>query len=61
LARSQQAPWTADVVGVAGYRPLTPEQRADHVETLFMLGRLVVALARGRLRRTFVVLSITND
>jgi hypothetical protein len=44
------------------YRPLTPEQRADHVETLFLLGRLVVALARARaVRRTFVVLSLSND
>jgi len=44
------------------YRPLTPEQRADHVETLLLLGRLVVELARVRaMRRTFVVLSLSHD
>jgi hypothetical protein len=44
------------------YRPLSPEQRADHVETLFLLGRLVVRLPTGRaVRRTFVVLSLSND
>jgi hypothetical protein len=50
-------------VGVhARYRPLSPEQRANHVETLFMLGRLVVAQPTARrLQRTFVVLSLTSD
>jgi hypothetical protein len=44
------------------YRPLSPEQRAEHVETLFLLARLVVAQATARaLRRTFVVLSLAND
>jgi hypothetical protein len=44
------------------YRPLRPEQRADHIKTLFLLGRLVVALPTARkVRRTFVVLSLAND
>jgi hypothetical protein len=44
------------------YRPPTAEQRADHVETLYLLGRLVVALASARaVRRTFVVLSLANN
>jgi hypothetical protein len=54
--------WTNSVGVHARYRPLNPEQRADHVETLFMLGRLVVGLPTARkLRRTFIVLSLTND
>jgi hypothetical protein len=44
----------------AQYRRLTPEERADHVETLVMLGRLVVLKgARVRVaRRSFVVMSV---
>jgi hypothetical protein len=48
-----------DSSDVPGYRRLSPEQRADHVETLIMLGRLVVALpTRHRMLRTFVVMTI---
>jgi hypothetical protein len=49
-------------VGVkAQYRRLTPEQRADHFETLTMLGRLVVLLPTHRaVRRTFVVMSLAQ-
>jgi hypothetical protein len=44
---------------VPGYRQLTPEQRADHIETLVMLGRLVIALpAPSSVRRAFIVMSI---
>jgi hypothetical protein len=45
---------------VPGYRQLTPEQRADHIETLVMLGRLVIALPAHRsVRRAFIVMSIS--
>jgi hypothetical protein len=41
------------------YRRLTPEQRADHVETLTLLGRMVTLLPTHRaVRRTFVVMSV---
>jgi hypothetical protein len=44
---------------VPGYRQLSPEQRADHIDTLVMLGRLVIALPAPRsVRRAFVVMSI---
>jgi hypothetical protein len=44
---------------VQGYRRLSPEQRNDHIETLVMLGRLVIALPTPRsVRRAFVVMSI---
>lgn len=40
------------------YRQLTAEQRADHIEALFLLGRLVLALPNTRfMRRTFYVLN----
>jgi len=43
-------------------RPPSPQQRADRVQILFLLGRLVVAQPTPRaVRRTFVVLSIAND
>jgi hypothetical protein len=45
--------------GVPRYRRLTPEQRADHVETLIMLGRMVVAMpTRHRVMRAFVVMTV---
>ncbi|HEY0194771.1 MAG TPA: hypothetical protein VGC42_26845 [Kofleriaceae bacterium] len=38
------------------YRALTADQRADHFETLVLLGRLVIAMPPHPLmRRTFVV------
>jgi hypothetical protein len=57
--RAQRRARTVDSAGVKGqYRRLTPEQRADHFETLTMLGRLVVMLPTHRaVRRTFVVMS----
>jgi hypothetical protein len=43
-------------------RPLLPKQRADRVQILFLLGRLVVAQPTPRaVRRAFVILSLTND
>jgi hypothetical protein len=43
------------------YRQITPEQRADHVDNLYLLGRLVLLLpAQHALRRSFVVMSIPN-
>ena len=43
----------------AKQRRLTPEQRADHFDTLTMLGRMVVMLPTHRaVRRTFVVMSV---
>jgi predicted RNase H-like nuclease len=45
----------------APYRRLTPELRAEHVEALAMLGRLVVALPPDRLQwRRFVVVTATE-
>jgi hypothetical protein len=41
------------------YRQITPEQRADHVDNLYLLGRLVIlAPARHAVRRSFVVMSV---
>ena len=41
---------------------MTPEQRADHVETLIMLGRLVVAMpTRHRVLRAFVVMTVAAN
>lgn len=40
------------------YRRLTPEQRADHVAALFLLGRLVDGLPPLRfMSRSFVILN----
>jgi hypothetical protein len=45
----------------AKYRRLTPEQRADHIETLTLLGRMLVLLPTHRaVRRSFVVVSASN-
>jgi hypothetical protein len=42
----------------AQYRRLTPEQRAEHIEALFLLGRLVARLPSARfMRRRFYVLN----
>ena len=43
------------------YRDITPEQRADHVDNLYLLGRLVITLPppeRYQLKRSFVVMSV---
>jgi len=38
------------------YRALTPDQRHDHLETLVLLGRLVIAMPPNPLmKRTFFV------
>jgi len=51
-----------DTSGVTGHRRLTPEQRADHFETLTVLGRLVVALPKPRImQRGFVVMTIPEQ
>jgi len=42
----------------ARYRKLTADQRADHIQALFLLGRLVQALPSTRfMSRTFYVLN----
>jgi hypothetical protein len=49
----------ADSHLVPGYRPISPEHRADHIEALVLLGRLVIRLPRVlSVRRGFVVMSI---
>jgi hypothetical protein len=41
---------------------LTPEQRADHFETLTLLGRLLIRRPTHRaVRRGFVVMSVALD
>ena len=43
------------------YRQITPEQRADHIDNLYLLGRLVVTLPpppRYTVKRSFVVMSV---
>ncbi|MBC7976011.1 MAG: hypothetical protein H7138_13650 [Myxococcales bacterium] len=46
----------------AEYRQITPEQRADHVDNLYLLGRLVLLLpARHAVRRSFVVMLAPNQ
>jgi hypothetical protein len=53
------AAWSIRAAVKGQYRRLTPEQRADHYETLAMLGRMVVILPTHRaVRRTFVVMSV---
>ena len=45
----------------APYREITPEERADHVDNLYLLGRLVIMLpppARYQVKRSFVVMSV---
>jgi hypothetical protein len=43
------------------YRHLTPEQRADHVAALALLGRLVLTLPPDRLHwRRFVVVTVVE-
>lgn len=45
----------------AQYREITPEQRADHVDNLYLLGRLVITLPppeRYKVKRSFVVMSV---
>ena len=56
-------PRVAETFGVpAPYREITPEQRADHVENLYLLGQLVIRLpVRHEMRRTFYVMSLTED
>jgi hypothetical protein len=46
------------------YRELTPEQRADYVDNLHLLGRLVILVpppARFQVRRAFVVMSVPAE
>jgi hypothetical protein len=58
----QRTGGAVDWTGVAAYRRLTPQQRADHVETLIMLGRLVVGLpTRHRMLRAFVVMTVVAN
>jgi len=43
------------------YRRLSPEQRADHVEALFLLGRLVDGLPSVEfMQRSFFILNATG-
>ena len=45
------------------YRDITPEQRADHVDNLYLLGRLVIMLPppeRYKVKRSFVVMSVPS-
>jgi len=45
------------------YREITPEQRADHIDNLYLLGRLVIMLPpppRCALKRSFVVMSVAS-
>ncbi|HET9620838.1 MAG TPA: hypothetical protein VFP84_05715 [Kofleriaceae bacterium] len=45
----------------APYRPLTAAQRADHMEALILLARLVIASRPPKpIRRTFVVMEATG-
>lgn len=45
----------------AQYRRITPEQRADHIENLYLLGQLVIRLPRQhQLRRSFYVMSVDD-
>ena len=46
------------------YRDITPEQRADHVDNLYLLGRLVIMLPpheRCKVKRSFVVMSVPSE
>ncbi|MEO7730133.1 MAG: hypothetical protein ABIY55_04115 [Kofleriaceae bacterium] len=46
------------------YREITPEQRADHVDNLYLLGRLVIMLPppeRCKVKRSFVVMSVPTE
>jgi hypothetical protein len=55
----------ADSCGVeAPYREITPEQRADHIDNLYLLGRLVITLpppARCKVKRSFFVMSLPTQ
>ena len=43
------------------YRPLNAAQRADHIEALILLARLVIASPPPKpIRRTFVVMEAIN-
>lgn len=43
------------------YRQITPEQRADHVSNLYLLGQLVIRLPiRHAMRRSFYVMSVPD-
>jgi hypothetical protein len=48
----------------APYREITPEQRADHIDNLYLLGRLVIMLPpppRYQVKRSFVVMSVSTE
>lgn len=48
----------------APYREITPEQRADHVDNLYLLGRLVIMLPppeRYKVKRSFVVMAVPTE
>jgi hypothetical protein len=63
MARSLNfRPPVAETFAVNGqYRQITPEQRADHVGNLYLLGQLVIRLpVQLAMRRSFYVMSVPH-
>jgi hypothetical protein len=62
MAGAQRPRGTAELPAVqARYRRLTPDQRANHVEALMLLGQLVVTLPTLHfVQRSFYVMTVSR-